>query len=86
MTIKMRITTRPIKQWRVARELRRRIKKTFDQRGIEIPYPHRTIYIGHPKAASLEPLHVKLEREIESAFLAQHEEPGRKDEKEDPRT
>jgi len=86
VTIKMRITTRPIKQWRVARELRRRIKKTFDQRGIEIPYPHRTIYIGHPKAASLEPLHVKLEREIESAFLAQHEEPGRKDEKEDPRT
>jgi small conductance mechanosensitive channel len=40
------ITTKPLKQWEVGRELRRRIKKAFDQHNIEIPFPHRTIYWG----------------------------------------
>jgi small conductance mechanosensitive channel len=44
--IKARIKTRPIKQWRVGREMNRRIKKTFDEQGIEIPFPHRSIYFG----------------------------------------
>jgi moderate conductance mechanosensitive channel len=38
--------TRPIRQWDVAREFRKRVKKTFDERGISIPFPHRTIYMG----------------------------------------
>lgn len=44
--IKSRIKTLPLKQWDVGRELRRRIKNTFDARGIEIPYPHLTLYTG----------------------------------------
>ncbi len=44
--IKVMMTTRPLKQWMVARELRRRIKNTFDEKGIEIPFPHRTLYMG----------------------------------------
>ena len=40
------IKTKPIQQWSVAREFRRRIKKAFDTEGIEIPFPHRTIYMG----------------------------------------
>ncbi|MDH5668908.1 MAG: mechanosensitive ion channel family protein [Nitrospira sp.] len=47
--IKCRIKTQPIKQWRVGREMNRRIKKTFDAKGIEIPFPHQTIYWGEPK-------------------------------------
>jgi len=35
--------TEPIKQWDVARELRKRIKIAFDKENIEIPYPHRVI-------------------------------------------
>ncbi|MBS4030414.1 MAG: mechanosensitive ion channel family protein [Clostridiales bacterium] len=31
-------------QWKVERDLRRLIKKTFDEKGIEIPYPRRVIY------------------------------------------
>lgn len=35
--------TKPIKQWDVMRELRKRIKIAFDRQGIEIPYPHRVV-------------------------------------------
>ena len=45
VTIKIRIKTVPIKQWEVGRELRRRIKKTFDAKGIEIPFPHRSVLL-----------------------------------------
>jgi small-conductance mechanosensitive channel len=38
--------TLPLKQWDIAREYRRRIKRRFDDEGIEIPFPHRTIYLG----------------------------------------
>ncbi|MBI3895959.1 MAG: mechanosensitive ion channel family protein [Acidobacteria bacterium] len=44
--IKLRIKTLPIKQWEVGREFRRRIKYRFDQEGIEIPFPHHSIYFG----------------------------------------
>ena len=56
--IKCRIKTLPIKQWRVGREMNRRIKKTFDAKGIEIPFPHQTIYWGEPKQGKPAPLYV----------------------------
>jgi moderate conductance mechanosensitive channel len=44
--IKARFKTKPIEQWSVGREYRRRLKKAFDEQGIEIPFPHRTVYWG----------------------------------------
>lgn len=41
--IKARITTKPIQQWRIGREFNRRLKKRFDELGIEIPFPHMKI-------------------------------------------
>ncbi|MEO7270498.1 MAG: mechanosensitive ion channel family protein, partial [Vicinamibacterales bacterium] len=39
MVLKMRIKTMPLKQWEVGRELRKRIKNTFDAHGIDMPSP-----------------------------------------------
>ncbi|MFC1480554.1 mechanosensitive ion channel family protein [Candidatus Omnitrophota bacterium] len=47
--IKFRVKTLPIKQWEVMREFRRRLKNRFDELGIEIPFPHRTLYWGTGK-------------------------------------
>jgi small-conductance mechanosensitive channel len=46
VVIKGRLRTLPIKQWDVGREYRRRLKQAFDREGIEIPFPHQSIYFG----------------------------------------
>jgi small conductance mechanosensitive channel len=46
VTIKARLKTVPTQQWNVGREYRRRLKKAFDAHGIEIPFPHRALYMG----------------------------------------
>lgn len=49
VVIKARIKTLPIQQWTVGREFNKRMKKKFDELGIEIPFPHRTMYFGEIK-------------------------------------
>jgi small conductance mechanosensitive channel len=56
VAIKCRIMTKPIQQWRIGREMNRRIKKAFDQHGIEIAFPHRTLYWGAKKDGTAPPL------------------------------
>jgi small conductance mechanosensitive channel len=63
IVIKARIKTVPIKQWVVGREMNRRIKIAFDKEGIEIPFPHQSIYFGE----NSKPFSVKLE-----GFLPKH--------------
>jgi len=54
--IKMLGETRPIKQWDVTGELRKRIKKAFDEENIEIPWPHTKVYFANsPNAAGDSP-------------------------------
>jgi len=36
--------TKPLKQWAVAGELRKRLKIAFDREGIEIPFPQVTVW------------------------------------------
>jgi moderate conductance mechanosensitive channel len=51
--IKGRIKTQPSKQWETGREFLRRIKFAFDSEGIEIPFPHRSLYFGNDSAPFL---------------------------------
>ncbi len=44
--LKVKLTTRPGQQWALGREFRRRVKKAFDARNIEIPFPHISLYTG----------------------------------------
>jgi len=58
MVIRLQARTLPLKQWEVARELRRRIKNRFDAEGIQMPYPHLTFYWGdHQNPAELSGKH-----------------------------
>jgi small-conductance mechanosensitive channel len=47
--------TRPMQQWAVLGELRRRIKRVFDEKGVEIPWPHIKLYFGEEKKAEMPP-------------------------------
>ena len=44
VTIRLVVKTKPLSQWKVARELRIRIKRAFDAEGIEIPFPQRMVW------------------------------------------
>jgi small-conductance mechanosensitive channel len=61
VTIRVRQRTKPGKQWRIKRELNRRIKQRFDAVGIEIPFPHRTLYFGVAKDGSAPTGRIALE-------------------------
>jgi len=44
IVIKILGDTKPLKQWDVTGELRKRLKIAFDQEGIEIPFPQRVVH------------------------------------------
>jgi small conductance mechanosensitive channel len=57
VVIKGRVKTKVGDQWKIGREANRRIKKLFDAEGVEIPFPHMTIYAGE----ATKPLPLALE-------------------------
>ncbi len=59
--IRARATTKPGKQWKIAREFNRQLKIAFDRQGISIPFPHLTMFVGQDKAGKSTPLPVKIE-------------------------
>ena len=83
IAIKMLGVTKPMQHWDVGRELRRRIKIRFDEEGIEIPFPHRTIYWGVDSDPRLEPAWTsRMKRDSEEGAREEHppaegEAPGR---------
>jgi small-conductance mechanosensitive channel len=47
IAVKVLAKTKAMEQWKVAGELRSRIKAAFDAEGITIPYPHRVVVVRH---------------------------------------
>ena len=60
LVFKARIKTQPLQQWAVGREYRKRLKKAFDANGVEIPFPHTTVYWGE----KIDPLKLKVEDQL----------------------
>jgi small conductance mechanosensitive channel len=56
--LRCRLKVRPLEQWNVRREFLRRLKHAFDKHGIEIPFPHLTLYAGQDKDGSAPPLRI----------------------------
>lgn len=59
-----RFKVRPLRQWDVRREFRRRLKRAFDSHeldshGIDIPFPHLTVYAGRGKDGTAAPFRVQ---------------------------
>ncbi len=59
LVIKARLKTKPIQQWTIGREYRRRLKIAFDAQNIEIPFPHTTVYWGE----EINPLKLSVKQE-----------------------
>ena len=62
VVLRARIKTVPGKQWAVGRAYNELCKEVMDERGIEIPYPHQTLYFGEDKQGAAPALRLKDER------------------------
>ncbi|WP_226629109.1 mechanosensitive ion channel domain-containing protein [Alloyangia pacifica] len=62
VVVRARIKCVPGTQWGVGRAYNGVVKEVFDARGIEIPFPHQTLYLGESKQGETQPLRVHMER------------------------
>lgn len=62
VVVRVRIRTQADARWQVERALRQRIKDRFDEVGIEIPYPHTTLYFGQNKDGSSAPGRIEVDQ------------------------
>ncbi|WP_072823034.1 mechanosensitive channel protein [Modicisalibacter ilicicola] len=60
VNIRVIIKTTPGDQWAVGRAYNRLVKKYFDAAGIEIPFPHTTLYFGQDKNGSAPPANLRI--------------------------
>ncbi len=67
VNVRIRIKTVAGMQWFVGRAYNRLVKQHFDAAGIEIPFPHTTLYFGHDKEGEAPPAFVRV---LESAAEA----------------
>ncbi len=54
VVLQLAVTTAPLQQWGVGRELRRRIKARFDEHGVQIPLQQQAVWVhnGQPAVAA----------------------------------
>lgn len=80
VNIRVVIKTTPGDQWAVGRAYNRLVKLRFDAAGIEIPFPHTTLYFGETKGGKTPPANVRVleakaeRKRTETAPLAERSE------------
>ncbi|WP_444985521.1 mechanosensitive channel protein [Halomonas mongoliensis] len=60
VNIRVRIKTTPGTQWATGRAFNRLVKLHFDAKGIEIPFPHTTLYFGVGKEGEAPPANLRV--------------------------
>lgn len=60
VNIRVRIKTTPGTQWATGRAYNRLVKLHFDGKGIEIPFPHTTLYFGVGKEGEAPPANLRV--------------------------
>ncbi|MEE8172075.1 MAG: mechanosensitive ion channel family protein, partial [Alphaproteobacteria bacterium] len=78
VVVRARLKTAPGHQWAIKREYNRRLKAAFDERGIEMPFPHQTIYFGEDKEGRAPSAFINIEDAKKSAPRAEHPGKNRK--------
>ena len=53
--VRLLVKVKAAQQWAVERDLRRRVKSTFDERGVEIPFARRVLYVRTESAETAPP-------------------------------
>jgi small conductance mechanosensitive channel len=65
VNIRVRIKTLPGNQWAIGREYNRLVKRHLDAAGIEIPFPHLTLYFGEDKQGNAPAMPLRMLNEVE---------------------
>lgn len=65
VVVRTRFKTAPFSRWRLERDFRRRIKNRFDELGIEIPFPHQTVYFGQDKTGQAPPARIRMQNKTD---------------------
>lgn len=81
VVIRARVQVQPGKQFGIQRVYNRLIKNRFDREGIEIPFPHRTIYFGVDSRGDAPPARIRMQP-AEDAAPAKPRTPARRPESE----
>ena len=77
VVIRSRIKVRPGKQAAIQRGFNRLLKKRFDAEGIEMPFPHQTVYFGADSRGEAPPAHVLIREPAPDRKPAESEPPAR---------
>ncbi|MEM6488771.1 MAG: mechanosensitive ion channel domain-containing protein [Pseudomonadota bacterium] len=70
VVLRARIKTTPGNQWAVGRRYTELLKKACDRAGIEIPFPHLTLWMGEGKDGAAPPVRVQRAAELPAAAPA----------------
>ncbi|WP_237133667.1 mechanosensitive ion channel domain-containing protein [Pseudohongiella sp. O18] len=81
VNIRVRIKTLPGSQWRIGRAYNRLVKYRLDAAGIEIPFPHMTLYFGEDKDGNAPAAPITIHSIGEQKIVSDNSEPKKVDDK-----